>query len=101
MIDKRFVLLGDSDNVFVCCGRVSAGELVLLEGGFVTVQTDIDVGHKVARRDISKGTKVIKYNASIGSAIDDIAFGQHIHLHNMKSDYIPSHTRESKVEVEV
>ena len=96
MTDKRFVLLHPSDNVLVCCSRVVAGESVVLEGKSVSLHTEINVGHKVARVDIAKGTRIIKYGAPIGSATDDIAFARHVHLHNMKSDYIPSHTRESK-----
>lgn len=99
MIDKRFVLLVDSDNVLVCCDRVSAGEEVVLEGQHVTIEVEINVGHKLARTDILTGNKIIKYGAPIGSAVENIAFGQHVHLHNMKSDYISSHTRSSKVEV--
>ncbi len=57
----------------------------------------ISVGHKVARKRIAEGQKVIKYGVSIGSAIANIAIGDHVHLHNMKSDYIHSHTRQSLV----
>jgi hypothetical protein len=31
----------------------------------------------------------------IGSATQDIAVGEHVHLHNMKSDYIQTFTLES------
>jgi len=31
---------------------------------------------------------------AIGSATRDIAVGEHVHLHNMKSDYLPTYTRE-------
>ncbi len=98
-MDKRFVLLADGDNVFVCCGQVQAGETVVLEGSTAVMSADINVGHKVARRAMTKGTKILKYGAPIGSAVCDIDFAEHVHLHNMKSDYISSHTRASKVEV--
>ncbi|WOH38118.1 UxaA family hydrolase [Thalassotalea fonticola] len=97
MIDKRFVLLSKEDNVFVCAGQVLADESICLEGTTVTLNVDINVGHKIARKAIAKGEKIIKYGASIGSAKQAIAFGEHVHLHNMKSDYIASHTRASKV----
>jgi hypothetical protein len=34
---------------------------------------------------------VLKYGAPIGSATADIAPGAHVHVHNMMSDYTPTH----------
>lgn len=96
MINRHFVLLHKTDNVFVCCKQLSSGESITLEEADVTTAVEITVGHKIARKAISAGDKIIKYGVSIGSATEDIAFGEHIHMHNMKSDYIASHTRQSK-----
>ena len=49
---------------------------------------DIDFGHKVAVRAIKQGEKVLKYGLPIGSATRDIEAGEHVHVQNMKSDYI-------------
>ncbi|MGJ8678838.1 UxaA family hydrolase [Paraglaciecola sp.] len=98
MINKHFVLLNKEDNVFVCCKELLTGSSITLEGASVTMSTDITVGHKIARKQIAKGDKILKYGVSIGSATQDITFGEHVHLHNIKSDYIASHTRQSKVE---
>ncbi|HRJ73596.1 MAG TPA: SAF domain-containing protein [Terrimicrobiaceae bacterium] len=46
-------------------------------------------------RDIRTGEKILKYGVPIGSATCDIAFGEHVHLHNMKSDYLPTYTLET------
>lgn len=97
MIDSRLVLLSKEDNVFVCCNKLVAGTLVSLGSADAVMAVDINVGHKISRRAIKQGEKITKYAVSIGSATQDIAFGEHIHLHNMKSDYISSHTRESRV----
>ncbi|WP_068545519.1 UxaA family hydrolase [Thalassotalea crassostreae] len=96
MLDSRFVLLGNEDNVFVCCERVLAGTEVCLEGISVALNTNIDVGHKIARYNLKSGEKIIKYGAPIGSTVSNINFAEHIHMHNMKSDYIASHTRQNK-----
>tara|TARA_B110000046_G_scaffold185681_1_gene228535 strand:+ start:1613 stop:1915 length:303 start_codon:yes stop_codon:yes gene_type:complete len=98
MIDRRFVLLHQDDNVFVCCEKVYSGQQVTLEGQVATLNVDIHVGHKVARGDIKQGDKICKYGTSIGSAKQVIKFGHHVHMHNMKSDYISSHTRQKKSE---
>ncbi|WP_019026036.1 UxaA family hydrolase [Colwellia piezophila] len=97
MINRHFVLLNQSDNVFVCCEQLLAGASTTLEEVSVSMNVDITVGHKIARQAISQGDKIIKYGVSIGSATEDIAFGDHVHMHNMKSDYIASHTRQSRV----
>lgn len=52
----------------------------------------IGIGHKIAARFIAAGEKIIKYGVPIGSATKDIERGMHVHLHNMKSDYIPTYT---------
>jgi (2R)-sulfolactate sulfo-lyase subunit alpha len=96
MINKHFVLLNETDNVFVCCKELLSGSFITIEGSEVAMTADITVGHKIARKPIVEGEKIIKYGVSIGSAITNIAFGEHIHMHNMKSDYIASHTRQSR-----
>ena len=98
MTDKKFVLLNKVDNILVCCQLAKAGELVKLPNIEFRLDSDIDIGHKVALINIVKGQNVIRYGVSIGSATVDITKGSHVHLHNMKSDYIPSHTRQSIVE---
>jgi hypothetical protein len=94
---RNFVLLNETDNVFVCCKQLLVGEVADVEGRNIAMCVDITVGHKIARKEIFKGEKIIKYGVSIGSAIKDITLGEHVHMHNMKSDYISSHTRQSKV----
>lgn len=95
--DKRLLLLNASDNVLVITATIFSGEEVLAEGKPVRFSKTIEVGHKVARVDISPFAKIIKYGAPIGSSIAAIPFGEHVHSHNMKSDYIPSHTRVGKI----
>lgn len=94
--DARLVLLHPQDNVFVCAQSINAGEQICVEGVKKTMQTSVSLGHKIARFDISKESKILKYGTPIGSAILNIAQGEHVHMHNIKSDYIASHTRNKK-----
>ena len=94
MTISKFVLVNEADNVLICCRAVEAGENILVAGQYYETPVHIEVGHKIARQHIQKGDKIIRYGVSIGSAIDDIKTGEHIHLQNLKSDYIPSHTRK-------
>lgn len=90
-----FLLLHPDDNVLVCRAHASARETIVIDGAEVALPDTIDVGHKIARRDLKAGDKIFKYGAAIGSMTRDAQRGAHIHMHNMKSDYIPSHTREA------
>jgi (2R)-sulfolactate sulfo-lyase subunit alpha len=45
----------------------------------------IPIGHKVALADIKLGDTVWKYGHDIGKAVADIAKGDHVHVHNLKT----------------
>ena len=90
--DARLLLLAPSDNVFVLRAAVDAGEMVRVEGSSVHFAKRLGLGQKVARRPIGTGEKVIKYGAPIGSASQVIAVGQHVHLHNLQSDYTATYS---------
>lgn len=87
------VLLHETDNVYVCRREVRPGDALPIDGETITATEEVGVGHKIARRDLSPGDKVLKYGAPIGSMTAPAARGAHVHLHNMKSDYISTHTR--------
>jgi hypothetical protein len=89
--DPRLLLLAEKDNVFVCREDIPAGELIRIGGQELTLAKTIQRGHKIARRAIEAGDKVYKYGVSIGSAVAPISPGDHVHVHNVKSDYTPSH----------
>jgi hypothetical protein len=61
--------------------RVRAGDAVLP----LVLSGAVPLGHKVARRALPRGTPIRKYGAVIGEAIADIAAGEHVHVHNMRS----------------
>ena len=50
------------------------------------VEVNLDNGHKYALRDIKRGEDVIKYGNPIGHATCDIAAGEHVHTHNLKTN---------------
>jgi len=89
------ILLHPDDNVLVLSAPVRAGDPLTIDGQVVIASADVTVGHKLARHALAVGDKVLKYGAPIGSMIAPAAAGEHVHLHNMKSDYIASHTRQA------
>lgn len=97
--DRRLLLLDESDNVLVAISRLRAGETILLEGASIAVSADLPIGHKLARRAISAGEKIVKYGAPIGSATANIKVGAHVHVQNVRSEYTPTyHLEEPKSE---
>lgn len=89
--DPRLLLLAPEDNVLVLREDVGAGETVRIDGTAVLLGATIRRGHKLARRAIAPGEKIIKYGAPIGSATAPIARGEHVHVFNIRSDYTATH----------
>ena len=89
------ILLHPDDNILVVTAGIAPGDSLALDGDTVVVPMAIQVGHKIARRTLGVGDTVIKYGAPIGSMTAATARGEHVHLHNMKSDYIASHMRDT------
>ena len=46
---------------------------------------DVPIGHKIALVDIEPGDTVWKYGQDIGKAVANIAKGDHVHVHNLKT----------------
>jgi altronate hydrolase len=69
-MSEKLLTISDKDNVSV----------VLEEDG------SIPFGHKIASEDIRKGEQIIKYGYPIGHASCDIKKGDHVHVHNLKTN---------------
>ncbi|MGZ3757874.1 MAG: UxaA family hydrolase [Mucilaginibacter sp.] len=93
---EKFILLHPQDNVLIVRKSIADGDKLLINGKTIIFEKGIGIGHKVAARDIKQGEQINKYGIPIGSAIESIQEGSHIHLHNMKSDYIPTYTLEKE-----
>ncbi|USI74829.1 UxaA family hydrolase [Sphingomonas morindae] len=91
----RLILLHEDDNVYVVVRPVESGDPLIVGGATIPAREGITVGHKVARRPLAAGERVIKYGAPIGSMTQDCAAGEWVHMHNMKSDYIAAHLRDA------
>jgi altronate dehydratase small subunit len=96
-LDRRLLLLSERDNVVVACANLEAGDVVRMDGEDVKLSANAPVGFKIARRDFVPGEKVLKYGADIGSTTTAIQRGDVVHLHNMKSDYLPTYVHDGGV----
>lgn len=83
--------LAPQDNVAVALRPLQAGERLDLDGVSLLVDRAVAVGHKVAARAIAEGDTIVKYNCPIGLATASIAAGHYVHVHNVKSGYLPTY----------
>jgi altronate dehydratase small subunit len=90
----RLLRLAPGDNVAVATLDFPAGAAAPFDGGQVTLVDAVPIGHKVAVAPVAAGDKIVKYGCPIGSAIRPIRKGEHVHTHNIKSDYLPTRARE-------
>jgi altronate dehydratase small subunit len=90
--DARLLRLAPADNILTVISTLEAGVTISVSGRAVRIAARLALGHKVAARDIAAGEKIIKYGVPIGSAARAIAIGEHVHTHNLKSDYLPTYT---------
>lgn len=88
------LLLHPDDNIVVARRDIVAGERVSLDGESFVIPAAVELGHKLARRALMADARVVKYGAPIGSMKSAVARGEHVHVHNLRSDYIPSTTRD-------
>ncbi|MFP3569489.1 UxaA family hydrolase [Paraburkholderia sp. SIMBA_030] len=93
--DPRLILLSPVDNCLIAAARLEAGAQVEIEGERVTLTKTIELGHKVARQELAKDDKVLRYGAVIGHVIEAVARGAHLHTHNLESDYLPTYTHDA------
>ncbi len=86
---KNALIINCEDNVAVLTEDAVKGEEIVCRGSgselSLFAACDIPVYHKVAVRDIPKGSRVLKYGEVIGIANADIAAGEHVHTHNVES----------------
>ncbi len=92
---SQLILLHEKDNVFACRSKIHRGDALSIDGVTIVASGDIDLGHKLARVDLKPGDVVLKYGVAIGSITQATRIGEHVHTHNMKSDYIAITTRQS------
>lgn len=84
------LIINDDDNIAVAIEKISKGSDVdckMKDGTTIKINArdDIQIYHKIAIKDVSKDSKVVKYGQYIGIAADEIKKGEHVHEHNVIS----------------
>ncbi len=83
---KKALRIHNSDNVAVALSELKEGESVFVDGMEINIKENIPRGHKFAAFDIKEGEDAIKYGFPIGHATKNIAAGEFVHTHNLKTN---------------
>jgi (2R)-sulfolactate sulfo-lyase subunit alpha len=94
--DRRLLFLHPQDNVCTAIAPIASGTTLLIDGHQVMTDQIIPLGFKIAARDILIGENIIKYGVPIGHASQHIKAGGLVHLHNLDSNYLPTHAHRSE-----
>jgi altronate hydrolase len=84
-LTKIAVHLRPEDNIAVAARNLEPGLEIDHEGTRLSLAKRVGLGHKLALRPIRKGEAVYKYGQIIGFASQDIAAGEHVHVHNVSA----------------
>jgi altronate dehydratase len=87
-VTASFLQLAPDDNVVVALRKLDPGEALTVGERTITVRDAIPFAHKLAIGDLDAGQTVRKFGVPIGSTTRAVAEGEHVHVHNIKSDYI-------------
>jgi len=85
---SRAFQIQPQDNVATLLNDALAGVVEILGASPQEIQAleRIELGHKIALRDIAVNEPILKFGVRIGHATQRIPCGAWIHLHNLASD---------------
>ncbi len=80
------IQLNENDNVVVTLKDLPPGHIITIQGKEIELKDGVKRGHKVAITNMRLNENVVKYGYPIGHAIKEVAMGEHVHTHNMKTN---------------
>ena len=92
---KKAIIMAAADSVAIALDDLVPGDRVrtrsLLQEtvGELEVADSVPYGHKLSVKPVAKGSEVIKSGEVIGVASQAIERGEHVHIHNIVSLYVP------------
>lgn len=85
---KSFIVMNSRDNCATALTALPQGLVCKVNSDDVQLNQEIEMGHKFAITDIASGELIVKYGQIIGRATENIAPGEWIHIHNIRSVYM-------------
>ena len=59
-MDKNYIQIREEDNVIIALSPLKKGETININNDEFTLLEDINLGHKIAIKDIKAGSNIIK-----------------------------------------
>src|SRR4051812_33140982 len=82
------IIMDPRDHVVTALKDLQTGQTIsyLLKEQEIEIRMvdSVAFGHKIAIKYVAKGEHIRKYGDVIGAATEDIAPGQHVHVHNIE-----------------
>lgn len=82
----EYIRINPIDNVVIALKDFSKGEIIQVDVSQITLINDVPKGHKIAIVPIKRNENIIKYGDPIGHALQVISAGEHVHVHNLKTN---------------
>jgi hypothetical protein len=92
---KKAIIMAVADSVAIALDDLAPGDRVRIRSllqeivGELEVSDSVLYGHKLSVKPIAKGSEVIKDGEVIGVASQPINRGEHVHIRNIVSLYVP------------
>lgn len=86
----NMIIVNTKDSVAVVLCDIKKNESCRCGEVTLIAKDDVPFGHKIALFPIHVGENVIKYGNPIGHATKNIEKGQHVHVHNVKTNLAES-----------
>ncbi len=83
---KNFIQIAKGDNVIIALTELKEGTTLSFNENDIVLKNDIPQGHKIAVETIAVNDNIIKYGDPIGHATAAIEVGEHVHVHNIKTN---------------
>lgn len=83
---KEYIKINQRDNVAVALTDLTKNTKIDIDENCIILKQNISRGHKFALKPIKKDENIIKYGSPIGHALNDIQSGEHVHVHNIKTN---------------
>lgn len=92
LVIQRFIVMHSRDNCATAVTTLSKATVIRSSDRVVRLNHESGIGHEFAITCIPSDALVIKYGQTIGRATPDIAPGDWIHVHNIRSVYMEAFT---------
>jgi hypothetical protein len=86
----RCIHIHPDDNIAIVTGDAAAGDKLECGDAVVVAAGAVPRFNKIALEDIAEGDAVRRYGLPIGIATRNILKGEHVHVHNIRSAWIPT-----------